>query len=239
MVAADREISASQLKAWAAAVGVIVNDDAAQRIVAHWDRVQAVGRTMNLTSLCGASGFVRLVVDSLTAARVYEGQSPAVDVGSGAGYPGLPLAALYPKALWWLVESVGKKARFLDAAVRELSFGNVRVRAERAEVLAGPTRERCQFAVARAVGSLAMVAELTVPLVQPGGTVLLMRGPEGRREAGATSEFLRRLGARVHRLDELDLPEGEGHRVLVVLEKVSATPAKFPRQGGQLGRLAP
>jgi 16S rRNA G527 N7-methylase RsmG len=69
--------------------------------------------------------------------------------------------------------------------------------------------------------------------------VLLMRGPEGRREVATTREFLRRLGARVHRLDELDLPEGEGHRVLVVLEKVSATPAKFPRQGSQLGRFAP
>lgn len=239
MAAADEEISVTQLKAWAAEFGVSVDDGAAHRILAHWDRVEAVGRTMNLTSLRGRSGFVRLVVDSLTAARIYTGQSPAVDVGSGAGYPGLPLAALYPHAVWWLVESVRKKARFVEATVEDLGFSSVRVAGERAEALTVPMRERCQFAVARAVGSLPLVAELTVPLVEAGGVVVLMRGADGRGESAAASELLARLGARVRQLDELELPEGEGRRVLVVLEKVSATPPKYPRQGSGLGRVVP
>jgi 16S rRNA (guanine527-N7)-methyltransferase len=201
--------------------------------------VQDANRHVNLTALSGRSGFIRLVVDSLTAARAYDGGAHGVDVGSGAGYPGLVLAALYPEAPWTLVESVQKKARFLSEAAAALGLGRVRVVAARAEALAASQREGFGFAVARAVGSLPLVAELTVPLVAVGGAILLMRGPEGAQELHRTAPFLHRLGAGAPNLDTLDLPEEAGRRVLVGMRKIAETPPRYPRRGGALGRWAP
>ena len=231
-------VTAAELAAWARAAGVpasLLDPAALARILAHWAQVEDVGRRMNLTALKGRAGFVRLVVDSATAARVYDGQGPAVDIGTGAGYPGLVLAALFPSTPWVLVDSVGKKARFVAESASALGLAHVDVRPVRAEALAVHERERFQFAVARAAGALPVVAELALPLLAVGGTALFMRGPAADEELRPVSALLHRVGGVVDRVETLELPEQQGRRALVVIKKTAPSGLEFPRSGGRLG----
>lgn len=237
--AMGESVSVAELADWARAAGVpatLLDPAALTRILAHWARVEVTGRVMNLTALKGRAGFVRLVVDSLTAARVYDGWGPAVDIGTGAGYPGLVLGALYPASRWVLVESVGKKARFVAEAATALGLDHVVVRPVRAEALAATDGGRFQFAVARAAGVLPVVAELALPLLAVGGTALLMRGPAAAEELRAAAALLTRLGAVVDRVETLELPEDQGRRSLVVIKKVVPDGKGFPRHQGSSGR---
>jgi 16S rRNA (guanine527-N7)-methyltransferase len=218
--------------------GVSVSEDACLRIVSHWHAVQAANATLNLVGLRDRprDAFIRIVVDSLSGARWYQGQEPAVDIGSGAGYPGLVLASLYPHASWALVESRRKKAAFLSQ-VLELGFWpGVRIAAVRAEALAQTERGRYAFATCRAVGDLAVVAELALPLLRVGGVAVAMQGPGAMDIPPRVVQFLNRLGGSVAAQDRIDLPENQGQRVLTVLEKVGVTPDTYPRRTGALGR---
>lgn len=238
----SESVSMAELAGWARAAGVpatLLDPAALTRILAHWARVEETGRIMNLTALKGRAGFVRLVVDSATAARVYDGRGPAVDIGTGAGYPGLVLAALYPASRWVLVDSVGKKARFVAGAATALGLDQVAVRPVRAEALAATDGGRFQFAVARAAGALPVVAELALPLLAVGGTALLMRGPAAAEELPAAAALLTRLGAVVDRVETLDLPEDQGRRALVVIKKAAPSGTEFPRHGARLGTAIP
>ena len=231
-------VSREELAAWGEAAGVpagLLDPAALARILEHWGRVEETGRVMNLTALKGRAGFVRLVVDSLTAARVYDGRGPAVDIGTGAGYPGLVLAALYPASRWVLVDSVGKKARFVAEAARTLGLRQVEVRAVRAEALAAHGTERFRFAVARAAGALPVVAELALPVLAIGGAALFMRGPGAAEEVASVRRLLECLGGRVDRMETLELPEAQGRRTLVVVKKTGPSGIGFPRSGGRLG----
>lgn len=207
------------------------------RVLAHWQLVENARRRLNLTTLRGRAALIRLILDSLSSLLVYRGQSPAIDIGSGAGYPGMVLAAVYPESRWTLVESIRKKAAFLTEAARVLSLDHVDVVAERAEAL-GRTRRNCyRWATARAVGSFSQVTEMALPLLAEGGHFLAMRGPKGRQEMEGSGAALSLLGARVVEAKSLTLPEGEGERWLIVVQKEGPTPEKFPRHGGSLGRF--
>jgi 16S rRNA (guanine527-N7)-methyltransferase len=135
------------------------------------------------------------------------------------------------------VEARAKRAEFLREAADRLGLKRVRVVAERAEVLGRSEREEYQFAVARAVGSLPLVTELTMPLLRVGGRLLAMRGPEGVREAEAAAGVVEALGGEIADHTRFELPKGHGRRVLVLVEKRRPTPTRYPRRGGALGRF--
>lgn len=225
---------------WAARCWAIPISAAARgRILAHWLLVRKAAAFMNLTALHDITDatVIRLIVDSLSAARWYDGEGPAADVGSGAGYPGLVLAALFPATPWTLIESRRKKAAFLESAASALALPQVEVAALRAEEVGRRSRGRYAFVVARAVGTLPLVAELGLPLLREGGRLLAMRGPEGSREVESGAVAVDRLGGAIEAVDRVDLPAEQGDRVLVVVGKRRPTPEKFPRRTGALGRF--
>ena len=153
-----------------------------------------------------------------------------IDVGSGGGVPGVPLAIVLPRVRVTLLEPTGKKADFLAAAASELGLGNVavlRARAERVGQDHRGHRERYDVATARALGHLAVVAELTVPLVRPGGLVLAVKGAKADREVEESGKAIGLLGAR--HVETVPTPTGR----IVVLEKAGRTPRLYPRSDGE------
>lgn len=177
----------------------------------------------------------RHVLDSLQAlhTEVFEGEGRAVDVGSGAGFPGLPLALALPAWKWSFVEATRKKCGFIEqmSAHFELGARVVHARAEEAGRDA-TLRERFRVATARAVGSFSEVCELCLPFVQVGGFVLLWRGPHAEAEATASEEALDELGGLLRGVEFYQLPENEARYALVIVEKVATTPWLFPRAVG-------
>lgn len=193
---------------------------------------------MNLTRIIEPDAIVvRHFLDSLTCAIVtgdLSGKS-LIDVGTGAGFPGLPLKILFPAMRLTLTDSVAKKTRFLEAVVEELGLQGVDVVAERAETLGQQPnhREQYDWAVGRSVAQLRVLAEYLLPLTRLGGMMLAMKGSGVEGELDEARVALKTLGGAAPLVRRIELPEREEAHFLLTVEKVAATPAKYPRRAGK------
>jgi len=157
-----------------------------------------------------------------------------IDVGTGAGFPGLVLKIALPVLQVTLVESVGKKADFCRHVTRTLKLDGVMIVQDRIEAL-GQTeehREQYDWAVARAVASMPVLAEYLLPMVRVGGGMLAMKGESGPAEVHASEHALQLLGGHLRQLVPVILPGVVEQRYLVVVDKVAATPPAYPRRVG-------
>jgi len=194
-------------------------------------------RTFNLTALRDSDSVrTKHFLDSLSCVRAWGDHPPRrlVDVGTGAGFPGLPLKILYPDMRLTLVESVGKKAMFCEHMVRLLNLERVEVIKARAEdVGCMPEHRECyQWAVARAVADMRVVMEYLLPLLRVGGTALALKGERGPMEAHSADRAMRLLGGHLKQVIPVSLPGIVEDRYLIIVEKAAATPPKYPRKSG-------
>tara|TARA_B100000809_G_scaffold250169_1_gene282343 strand:+ start:679 stop:1377 length:699 start_codon:yes stop_codon:yes gene_type:complete len=162
------------------------------------------------------------------------GNLKCIDVGSGAGFPGLPLKILVPGINLCLVESVGKKVNFLEHIVKRLSLDGVTIYNNRAEVLGRDSmfRETFDLILARALGPMNVVAELTLPFSRIGGKVILFKKGEISREIEDSHGAIIKLGGRLAGSHPTQISGLEDNRTLVILDKVSHTPDIYPRKAG-------
>lgn len=213
--------------------------DAAQRFVGL---LLTANRRVNLTRVTSPGEVARLhLLDSLAALPEIDLMAPdeAIDLGSGGGLPALPLAMARPQMRWTMVDSVGKKAIILAEFVEALSLPSVTVVADRAEALgrSATHRERYALVTARACAALPVLAELALPLLAIGGSLVAWKGPQSE-----TDEAVRRgqaastlLGGGRLRIVDPGVSALGGHR-FVIVPKVRATEARFPRRPGEPGR---
>jgi 16S rRNA (guanine527-N7)-methyltransferase len=192
---------------------------------------------LNLTAIRDPQEIrIKHFLDSLTCLVALREASVGrlIDIGTGAGFPGIPIKIFYPKMQLTLVESVGKKAEFCRHVVKILDLQGVEVVQERAETLGqDPTyREQYDWAVARAVAILPVLAEYLLPLVRVGGSMLAMKGESGPVEAHTAEHAVRLLGGHLRQLLPITLPGVVEERYLVVIDKVAATPIGYPRKVG-------
>ena len=197
---------------------------------------------INLTRVVAPADVARLhLLDSLAALPLLDGSGAGavVDLGSGGGVPALPLALARPEQAWTLVDSVAKKAAVLREMAEALGLPRVTVLAERAETLGRDARYRERFAVvtARACAALPVLAELALPLLTAGGTLLAWKGPlgEGDEEMRRGRAALTQLGGGALRMVDPGLPALGGHRFAVV-HKERSTPDRYPRRPGEPNR---
>lgn len=180
-------------------------------------------------------------LDSFSCVLAWKASPPnhLIDVGTGAGFPGLPLKILYPNMKLTLVESVGKKAMFCQHIVSVLGLANVEVIQARAEVLGQEEsyREKYDWAVARAVANLNVLSEFLLPLVKMNGAMLAQKGENGPAEAQSAEHAMKLLGGKLRQVIPVNLPGVADERYLILVEKVAATPPKYPRKPGIPGKM--
>ena len=160
--------------------------------------------------------------------------SPAIDIGSGAGFPGLPIKIVRPDLRLTLLEATGKKARFLQLVVATLGLAATTVVNSRAEDLAHDLEHRGAYALAfaRAVAPLSVLVELALPFLHVGGYLAAAKGSAAPRETREAQNALEICGGRVTAVQPLDVPGPGPIPNLVLVEKVRATPAPYPRRPG-------
>ena len=206
-------------------------------LFAFENELLAWNQKYNLTAIRDADGIrIKHFLDSFSCVLAWKENPPMrlIDVGTGAGFPGIPLKILYPSMQLTLVESVGKKANFCRTAVERLKLDAVEVITGRAEELGQMPcqRESYDWAVARAVAKLPVLSEYLLPLVRVGGKMLAQKGHSGPVEAHNAEPAMKLLGGQIRQLIPVTLPGVAEERYLVVVDKVAATPPQYPRKPG-------
>ena len=192
---------------------------------------------VNLTAITSPEGIEdRHFADSLLFAAQPEVSGRLVDVGTGAGFPGIVAKIYKPDLQLTLMEPTGKRVDFLRYACAELGLTGVEFAKERAEEAARKIwREQFDVASARAVAALPVLCEYCLPLVKVGGRFIAMKGPEADAEAKAAANALKKLGGQYEETRAFTLPDGSA-RGLVFCKKISQTPTVYPRNGGKIAK---
>ena len=215
--------------------GVELSADQHSRLSRYLDLLLEANTRMNLTRITDrAAAEVQHVGDALTVlAHLPAGELRLVDVGTGGGVPGIPLAIARPDATVLLVESTKKKAAFLKHAIEALELGNASVSEWRAEDVGhSNSRETFDIALARAVATMPWLAEWLLPLVKKGGKMLAMKGPKVTDELPAARRSIKLAGGGEPLIHPVDLP-GTEHRVIVEIPKIAKSDSRLPRPATQ------
>ena len=212
-------------------------DAKADVLIRYMEKVLQWNEKVNLTAITDREEFVQKhLVDSLLCAETLEftESSSICDVGTGGGFPGVPLAVCYPEKEFVLMDSLAKRIKIVQQICDELSIKNVRAVHGRAEDLArtGDYREAFDLCVSRAVANMRVLSEYCIPFVRVGGSFIAYKGADCELEIGDSKEAIRRLGGgetEIRKLPHL------GHS-LVIIKKVSPTPKTYPRKAGTPAR---
>lgn len=164
--------------------------------------------------------------DSLTVLNYIKEKDKVLDIGSGPGFPGIPLRIEKDFDLT-MIDSVNKKVNFMNMVIEELGLKNTRAIHTRAEDFAKDNREKFDVVVSRAVANLSTLAELSLPFVKLGGIFIAMKGPKADSEIEDAKKALKTLGGKIIRIDEVNLEDNE--RKNIIIKKVKNTPKKYPR----------
>jgi 16S rRNA (guanine527-N7)-methyltransferase len=213
--------------------------DVIEKFRVYLDFLQSENEKYNLTALRASDEIVQHhFLDSLLllrAIRIHEQPlERLVDIGSGAGFPGVPLAILCSRTEFLLIESISKKCAFLRQLMNRLGLKNVSVLNERAETAAHAPdlREQFDIAVSRAVAKVPVLAELMLPFVKIGGRAILYKSPRGQEEAQQAVPDIALLGGDLKEFAVYQIPFSSQSTALLIVEKIKNTPAKYPRRPG-------
>ena len=210
-------------------LGLNLPEAARDKLCAFGHAVVKQNEVMNLTAITEDTQVAKLhLLDSLTVLSCADLRGKRlIDVGCGAGFPGVPLAIACPEASVTLLDSLGKRMKWLEAVLPQLNIQAECVTA-RAEEAVASRRESYDFATSRAVARLNILLELTAPYVKVGGAVLAMKGAAAREELAECAKAIRVLGLKLEEAKEFPI-DGTAHAV-IVLRKVAPTPKQYPRR---------
>ena len=220
----------------AAALEIPLSPEAADTLCAFGEAVIRQNAVMNLTAITDPVQVAKLhLLDSLTVLKAAElSGKKVIDVGCGAGFPGVPLAIACKDAKVTLLDSLGKRVTWLAQTLPGLGVEAECVTA-RAEEAAASRREQYDYATSRAVARLNILLELTAPFVKVGGAVLAMKGAAAQEELEEARNAIRQLGLKLEKVHKFPI-DGADHCV-IVLRKVGPTPARFPRRYAKIKQL--
>lgn len=221
-----------------AALGLPFGPGAGAAFRAYYELLESRGAVMNLTAIRGEEDTARLhFLDSCALLGAADfAEKRVIDVGTGAGFPGLPLKIARPDIRLTLLDSLGKRVDFLREVCAALGLEDVACVAARAEEAPPALREGFDIAVSRAVARLSVLCELCLPFVAVGGVFIAMKGPDCGEEAEEARAAAKTLGGGDIRILPYTVPGTDVPRTAVLLPKLSPTPAQYPRRWAKISR---
>lgn len=231
------------LREGAGAIGIELEDAQEKAFIKYAKMLRERNKVMNLTNILDDEGVARLhYVDSLTIIKHIEAEMKAagrrdltlIDVGTGAGFPGIPLKIMLPDIKVTLLDSLRKRLNFLDDVCAELDLKGIRTAHSRAEDAGKDKshRERYDIVTARAVAALPVLCEYCLPFVKVGGVFLAMKA-HSEEETARSEAALKVLGGKIESTEKFILPGTNIERSVIVIRKIRNTPARYPRQAGK------
>ena len=228
------------LKANASDYGIEINQDLAEKLEIYGELLKEWNDKINLTAIKDDEGIaVKHFLDCLLVSKVadFKDGMKVIDVGTGAGFPGLVIAAAYPNINVTLLDSTGKKLKAVENMAEEMSVKNVKIVHARAEDAGKNSefREKYDFATARAVAELRVLLEYTLPFVKVGGSFLSLKAATAKEEIDSAGNSLKTLGGKIDSINDFTLPGGD-KRAIINVKKISQTSPKYPRPSAQIAK---
>ena len=190
---------------------------------------------INLTAITDENEILlKHFVDSLTVLKYIKEDDKIIDVGTGAGFPGIPMAIMMPNTKITLLDSLNKRINFLNEVIKELNLKNVETIHSRSEDCGKDIlyREKYDISIARAVANLSTLSEYLLPFVKIDGKMICMKGSEVEEELNNSKYAIKELGGEISLQDEFCLPDTDIKRNIIVIKKIKYTPKLYPRKAG-------
>ncbi len=213
-------------------LNIIIDATASLKFEAYFKKLVEVNEVMNLTSITDHDGvYNKHFLDSLSIAKAIDlnKEQTLLDVGSGAGFPSIPLAIVSNKISVTIIDALNKRISFLNDLAKELELDNVKALHIRAEEYAKEKRNSFDIVTARAVARLNILSELCLPLVKVGGYFIAMKSQDYKDELKEALNGIQILGGSVEATIPFELPDDQGFRTLIIIKKVKETNKKYPR----------
>ena len=219
------------------ALGITLSDEQIEQFLIYYEMLVEWNQVMNLTAITEYDDVMKKhFVDSISLIKAYDisKKSKVIDVGTGAGFPGLALKIAYPSLQVTLLDSLNKRIQFLNAVIERLGLVGVDTVHGRAEDFAKPgkLREKYDLCVSRAVANLSTLTEYCLPFVKEGGMFISYKSEKIQEEMVLADKAISVLGGKVERQVEFTLPDSDIYRNLFVIKKIKKTPGKYPRKAG-------
>ncbi len=216
---------------------IVLTPEQADQFIKYYEMLIEKNKVMNLTAITDYDEvIVKHFIDSLSIVRVYNVDQPlkVIDIGTGAGFPGIPLKIVFPQLTITLVDSLNKRVTFLKDVISELGLSGIDAMHGRAEDLGrnGDYREKYDLCLSRAVSNLSTLSEYCLPFVKIKGMFISYKGINIKEELDAARKAVSTLGGKIKSFEEFSLNETMG-RSFVLIEKVDKTSLKYPRLAGK------
>lgn len=219
------------------ALGISLTKKQIQQFLKYYELLTEKNKVMNLTAITEFDDvFKKHFTDSLSLVKAFDFSSSfsVIDVGTGAGFPGLVIKIAFPELTVTLLDSLNKRIRFLDEVISSLGLSGVKTIHGRAEDLArsGELREKFDLCVSRAVANLSTLSEYCLPFVRTGGVFISYKSEKAAEELAAAEHAIALLGGDIEKRVDFMLPDSDVYRNLVVVRKIKPISGKYPRKAG-------
>lgn len=212
-----------------------INLDSIEKFYTYMKEIIDWNDKINVTAITDEKEFiVKHFIDSLTVSREIEDKKSIIDIGTGAGFPGIPLKLNYPEKKITLIDSVNKKLNVIRNITEKFELKDLEIIHTRAEDLANNVnyREKYDVAITRAVSNLSTIMEYMLPFVKIGGKAICMKGPNFQEELNESSKAIKLLGGEIEKIETVFV-NNEIERNLIIIKKIKTTPKQFPRGKGK------
>ncbi len=226
-----------RLQSKAEQLGIRLSEKQLEQFQCYYERLIEKNKVMNLTAITEYEEVVdKHFIDSILLGSVKElsGKKRVIDVGTGAGFPGIPLKIVYPELEITLLDSLNKRVKFLDEVIEELGLTGIQAVHSRAEDLAQDAAHRQQYdiCVSRAVANLSTLSEYCIPFVKQGGYFISYKSTQIEEELKQAKKAVQVLGGTLEQVETVQIPGTTIERQFVMIRKTGTTPKKFPRKAG-------
>lgn len=215
-------------------IGIDLNEAQVENFYKYMNLLFEWNKKMNLTAITDEKDvIIKHFIDSLTISKYIKEKSKVIDVGTGAGFPGIPLKILRDDIDVTLLDSLNKRITFLNEVISSLQLNNIKAIHGRAEEMAKNKlyREKFDVATSRAVANLSTLSEYLLPFNKIDGICLCMKGNDIKKEIDESKMAIQVLGGKIYDVDNFKLPNGD-NRGIVIISKISNTPSRYPRKPG-------
>ncbi len=225
------------VKSWCSENNILITQQQIEQFEKYASLLQQWNEKMNLTAITDDEGIaVKHFIDSISLLKYYDVKGRVIDIGTGAGFPGVPLKIMRPDIELTLLDSLNKRLVFLDEVCRQIGISAELVHSRAEEGSRKPEyREKFDLAVSRAVANLPALCEYCLPYVKGGGAFISLKGPDAENEIEAAEKAFNILGGKVENSERFFLPDGSS-RTLIYISKIRPTPEKYPRRGQKINK---